>query len=180
MNEGSGAKDGNRRGVGRRAGERSVLRWGRMRVSIPWAVAAAVMVVFIWSNSTVPGDDSSSASLGVVAAVQGALQALGLPSGWVTNLLVRKTGHLLEYAALGALVSQASDPDRSPARSWLPLAIVVLAAVPAIDEAIQLFVPGREGRLADVVLDWTGATLGVLVRMLIVRTGRRGEEPSSP
>ena len=137
------------------------------------------MVVFIWTNSTVPGDDSSSASLGVVAAVQGALQTLGLPSAWVTNLLVRKMGHLLEYAALGVLVSQASDPDRSPARSWLSLAVIVLAVVPAIDETIQLFVPGREGRFADVVLDWVGASLGVLVRTLIVRTRRRGEEPSS-
>ena len=140
----------------------------RGRVSPPWAFAALAMVLFIWGNSLVPGTESAGLSLAVVEAVQGALDALGIPSGWVSNFLVRKTAHFCEYALLGFLMAQALDPGRTPSlRVLVPLALV-LVLVPSLDETIQLFVEGRSGRLADVLLDCCGAATAVLVRGLVV------------
>ena len=141
-------------------------------VSWPWVAAAACMVMLIWGNSLVPGEGSSGISLAVVDAVQRFLHGLGLPWEWVTNFLVRKTAHFTEYAALGVLVSQAGDPRGSRARFRFPAIALVLACVPCVDEAIQLFVSGRSGPLTDVLLDCCGALAGVAVRCVAVARAR--------
>ena len=40
-------------------------------------------------------------------------------------------------------------------------------AVACVDETIQLFVPGRAGRLTDVGIDTLGAALGIVLITLI-------------
>lgn len=137
-------------------------------VSWPWAVAAACMIVLIWGNSLVPGEGSSGISLAVVDAAQHLLRAVGLPGEWVTNFLVRKTAHFTEYAVLGVLASQAGDPRGSRVRLRYLVIAAVLVLVPCVDEAIQLFVSGRCGQLADVLLDCCGALTGVLARSAVV------------
>ena len=104
-----------------------------------------------------------------MSAIRSLLGSLGLPSGWVTNYLVRKTAHFTEYAVLGVLVSNALGPAwaRNP-RAYL-LVAAVLALVPSIDETIQLFVPGRSGQVTDVLLDCCGAATGAVLRALVVR-----------
>ncbi len=141
-------------------------------VSWPWVAAAVCMVILIWGNSLVPGEGSSGISLAVVDAVQRFLHGLGLPWEWVTNFLVRKTAHFTEYAALGVLVSQAGDPQGSHVRLRFPVIALVLVCVPCVDEAIQLFVSGRSGQLADVLLDCCGVLTGVALRCAAVARAR--------
>lgn len=132
------------------------------------------MIALIWGASTVPGTGSSHASLSVVEALRFVLDSLGLASGWVTNLLVRKAAHFTEYAVLGVLVSSALDPGARRTRSRILLIAAVLALVASLDESIQLFVPGRSGMVTDVLLDCCGAATGVALRTLVVR--RRGRD----
>ncbi len=139
---------------------------------MPWLVAAVCMIAFIWGNSLVPGEGSSSMSLGVLSAVRSALDALSIPSFWVTNFLIRKTAHFSEYALLGILVAQALDPDGGAWRRRLIVIGAVLVLVPSIDEGIQLFVDGRSGQVTDVLLDCCGAATGVLVRTLAAHLRR--------
>ena len=131
------------------------------------------MIALIWGASTVPGMGSSHASLSVVEALRFVLDSLGLASGWVTNLLVRKAAHFTEYAVLGVLVSSALDPGARRTRSRILLIGAVLALVASLDESIQLFVPGRSGMVTDVLLDCCGAAAGVVLRTLVVRRRRR-------
>lgn len=132
------------------------------------------MIALIWGASTVPGTGSSHASLSVVEALRFVLDSLGLASGWVTNLLVRKAAHFTEYAVLGVLVSSALDSGAKRTRSRILLIAAVLALVASLDESIQLFVPGRSGMVTDVLLDCCGAAMGVALRTLVVR--RRGRD----
>lgn len=70
---------------------------------------------------------------------------------------VRKAAHMTEYAVLSILLY-----------IWLGkwrLAIVFAAIYATSDELHQLFVPGRAGRLGDVMIDSAGAVLGVLIFM---------------
>ena len=127
------------------------------------------MALFIWMNSLVPGEGSSSLSLAVVAAIQGALGAVGLPSAWVTNLLVRKTAHFLEYALLAVLVSRAIDPRGGLGAARAAWIAAMLVFVPSVDECIQLSVPGRSGQLSDVLLDCCGGAAGALACWAIGR-----------
>lgn len=147
---------------------------GRPRRQWPWAVALVAMVCLIWGNSLVPGSGSGSLSQAVAEAVRGLLAMAGLPSGWVTNFLVRKTAHFTEYLVLALVAMQALRPHlgrRSP-RRWLATA-AFLVLVPCLDETIQLFVDGRSGQPLDVLLDCSGALTGVLLTLAVSRARQR-------
>ncbi len=79
---------------------------------------------------------------------------------------VRKCAHLAEYAVLALLLWRAlRKPARPAPPAWRwPTAGLVLAAVALYavsDEVHQLLVPSRQGSLTDVLLDTTGAALGL-------------------
>ena len=81
---------------------------------------------------------------------------------------IRKLAHLTEYGLLGLLLWRAlRQPVRHDPRPWnWPLMgrTVLLAALYAgTDEFHQLFVPSREARIHDVVIDTCGATCALLV-----------------
>lgn len=135
------------------------------------------MVCFIWGNSIIPGSESGGMSLAVRDAVRAALAGIELPAGWVTNLLVRKTGHFSEYAILGALVLAALRAAVERDRVASVAVGLILVAVSSLDEAIQLLVPGRMGLLSDVLLDCCGAASGVMACALIAHVVRRRRCP---
>jgi len=107
---------------------------------------------------------------------------------------VRKTAHVTEYAFLAALVwralrnpmVKAQRPDGRSTHieegkvalqlwrwSQAMLALGVAALYAASDEIHQLFVPTREGRFGDVVLDSAGAALGLFAIWMVGRWRRR-------
>lgn len=130
-----------------------------------FAAATGLFTLFIWANSMVPGTESGGLSLSVVAVVRSALGAFGLPSRWVTNLLVRKLAHMTEYAVLAVLASNTAQAYAAAGKHKhiYGLLVLYLIAVPCIDETIQLFIPGRCGTPVDVLIDCCGAVVGVLV-----------------
>jgi len=86
--------------------------------------------------------------------------------------LLRKTGHVVEYAVLALLWQRAlAGPDASAPWRW-PLALTVLTA--GLDEVHQAITPTREGRVADVVLDGSAAAAALLVATLGPRRAADG------
>ena len=86
-------------------------------------------------------------------------------------VLVRKTAHVLEFAALGfalRLHLAALGRYRSIRRPWL-WALSIGTVYAAADELHQLLVPGRAARLYDVGVDAVGVILGVLFFLLCRR-----------
>lgn len=152
---------------------RKLIQQTHEKVSIPWLVLTLLFIAVIWGNSLVPGEGSSSMSLGVVDIIHNALRSVGLPFEWVTDFVVRKTAHFCEYALLGILASQALDPNCRVSRGAIVVTALLCAAVPSIDETIQLFVPGRSGQVTDVLLDCCGAATGIGLRSLVVKARGR-------
>ena len=72
-----------------------------------------------------------------------------IPSYGSWDLLVKKGGHFAAYALLALLARWAG------LRPWAALALAVVYAVG--DEVHQLFIPGRNGQIADVLIDAAGA-----------------------
>lgn len=69
------------------------------------------------------------------------------------DVLLKKGAHVAEYAVLGYVLARATG---APRRAW------VLGLLYGIsDELHQSFVPGRQARAADVLLDGLGCGLGV-------------------
>ena len=84
------------------------------------------------------------------------------------HFLVRKAGHVSEYAVLAVLLCRAlpSFPATRPALRLARIGLMAIGlatAFAASDEFHQSFVPSRTASVADVCLDAAGATLGVLV-----------------
>jgi len=86
--------------------------------------------------------------------------------------LVRKTGHVVEYAALALLWRRALAGPDAPAPWRWPLALAALTA--GLDEAHQALTPTREGRVADVLLDIGAAAAALLVAALGARRAADG------
>lgn len=178
--------------------ENKVRRWMPVVAS---AVAVVALCAFIFYMSARPAVESDDMSLGVVGWFIG----LVVPDYdqmspedqlyWqhALNHPVRKTAHFLEYAALGALafnlVAQAVRARRREARAFgAPaselclqgtLAWAFSAMYAATDEFHQIFVPGRAGMVADVLLDSAGALFGIIVAALAVYFARRSAHASA-
>ena len=103
------------------------------------------------------------------------------------HFLIRKTGHLCEYAVLcllfwWALPSRERAPRAAP-RPWRReiFALVLAAAFAASDEYHQSFVLSRGASVEDVLIDTAGAAGGLAAMLGIsraARTLRRRREPA--
>jgi exopolysaccharide biosynthesis polyprenyl glycosylphosphotransferase len=94
------------------------------------------------------------------------------------SLLVRKLGHVVEYAVLGALLARTARwlvpgfvRGRGRELLWrMALAVVPFGIVVALaDEFHQTFVASRIGKLSDVAIDLLGLVASVLVMWLVWR-----------
>lgn len=80
------------------------------------------------------------------------------------QLVVRKAAHVMEYAILAVLLFRALLAGRFARSGWLAFASIIGAAVcAAADEYHQSFVRSRTGSPLDVMIDLTGALLGIAV-----------------
>jgi VanZ family protein len=81
---------------------------------------------------------------------------------------VRKCAHLTEYAVLAFLFWRAlRRPVKRDPRSWswrqAGAAVLLVAVYASTDEFHQRFVPSRDASVRDVLIDTTGAILGMLL-----------------
>jgi len=96
------------------------------------------------------------------------------------QFIVRKGAHMTEYALLGILLLYALSANRGDPRKWISSAWVLAVAYAAADEFHQVFVPGRNGSLVDVMIDATGAALGLLAASQILRLRAQRRTASAP
>lgn len=99
------------------------------------------------------------------------LDVLGRDLAMLVHVAIRKTAHLSEYLVLAVLTMRALRLTHAPTRATAMLAVGVCVAVALVDEAHQAMVPGRNGSLADVLLDGTGAAVGALLATSSDRLG---------
>ncbi len=92
--------------------------------------------------------------------------------------VARKGAHLTEYAILAMLIWRAVRmPTRGDRRPWLWkhfwIALGIAAFYASTDEIHQLYVPGREGRVHDVIIDTCGSAAGLLFIRQVGRWRKR-------
>lgn len=78
-----------------------------------------------------------------------------IPAFGAWDFLIKKSGHMLEYAVLAWLWHRALGGHKV----WAAWGLAVLYA--ATDEFHQAFTPGRHAQLADVGIDALGAAIGL-------------------
>lgn len=80
--------------------------------------------------------------------------------GKTTDAVVHRAAHVIEFAALGALVLRAVSGGKRITRRELIITLIVVALYGASDEFHQRFTPGRSSEGIAVVFDAAGGLAG--------------------
>ncbi len=153
--------------------KKSNLRW--------WAVVLLIMLlIFIFSSQ--PATQSNKLSKQVTAVIIEIIERAGLFDGGdmsaeeiasLFNRQARKYAHAGVYLLLAFFTMKALQLSgiRGFKAVFLSLAICVVYAV--IDEIHQLYVPGRGAEFSDIVIDTSGACLGILIYLMFFLTRKK-------
>ena len=94
---------------------------------------------------------------------------------------IRKAAHIAEFGMFSAAVFHGIRGER---RNWRPewafIALLIAAGYAGLDEWHQSFVPMREARIGDVLIDSTGALLAQLSIWAYLQLHRRDEPSHEP
>ena len=136
------------------------------KVKHMWApVLFGAWTIFIFARSLQPAGISKEESGRLLFFLQ----------QWVpfelTQHVVRKAAHFVEYAALGFLGWFTFELRHGWERPTFAMVLCLLVAL--CDETIQLFVEGRGGMVADIWLDLAGVLGGVVAGAVLQMLVRR-------
>lgn len=143
-----------------------------------YPIITLLWIMVIFSFSLQPGDTSAQISSGFGQWLIQTLLPFAkdfLEENWGTvHLLIRKGAHFTEYLMLGILMRSTllQYAHRLPARlggvSWLMCVVVA-----SCDETIQRYVGGRAGQVMDVLLDASGALVGIALLSLCINRRKK-------
>ena len=133
------------------------------RSRLRWTLLLVVWLAFVWGHSLVPGDESTLESSRFVFLVRPVFELLGCHDEQIMTFIIRKAAHFSEYVVLMAIGVGAARAWFRDMRARLGALWAFWVVVPVIDETIQLFVPGRDARVTDVLIDMAGGLLGAFV-----------------
>lgn len=143
------------------AAERFVLymQQEKSKAVISWCFVVICMGIIFWLSSRTADESARQSS----SVLQWLIEHLG--NIGISEFIVRKTAHLLEFTGLCFLFNVALYYTRGKVSPILSTILTSLYAV--TDEVHQLFVVGRSCELRDWAIDTCGAILGAVGTMLI-------------
>ncbi len=131
-------------------------------------IITALCISFAFIHSFMPADVSSQESSAVLVFFQNLFNIFGI-SAELTDHIVRKTAHFVEFAIIGAMMMNTaySFNKSRPYKYYFTIMFSGLMTA-VVDETIQLNVPGRAGMVTDVLLDFSGVITGSLIMLIIL------------
>jgi len=144
-----------------------------------------VLVSIIFYSSLSSGHESNTASetvtLLIVNAVSGILNLPPVKPNSelfdIIHAIVRKLAHFMEYFILCSLIYYACRKFSISAKKAKLISLISIFVLACIDETIQFFVPGRDGRVTDVIIDMSGALFAlVIIKFLDIMAFRKSIE----
>ena len=125
----------------------------KRKTALLWTMTI-LYTLLIFSFSLMKGSDSGGLSEKITIFLMPFLRMLGF-SFDNGHTAVRKLAHFGEYYILLFFVRAASE-NTFPKKGAMLCIILYGILAPVMDETIQLFVPGRNGALMDVMIDMSG------------------------
>lgn len=133
----------------------------KIYVVISWILVVICMGI-IFSLSAQTGEESSELSDSFVRKI---LEMLGLT---VDESFMRSLAHCLEFMGLSVLIFNAVYATfETKITSVIAFFGTVLYAI--TDEIHQIFVPDRAFQLSDILIDSTGALIGAVASLIILK-----------
>lgn len=134
----------------------------KIYVAVSWSLVIICMgIIFFLSAQN--GEESSDLSGSFVTAI---LEWLRID---VDESVLRTFAHGLEFMGLSALLLNAVYTTWKT--KYTPIfAFAGTVAYAITDEFHQIFVPGRAFQISDILVDSTGALVGTVVSLVILKT----------
>lgn len=130
----------------------------------------------IFAFSAQPADESTDTSMGFGAKIAGAFipgfkeltheEQIEFLEPY--DFIIRKSAHFCEYAVMGSISMLLMLQMYVRMKRRILCSVGISAFMACTDEFHQLFVEGRAGRIQDVCIDTSGATVGILIIAAIV------------
>ena len=132
-------------------------------------LAVVFWMAIIFKLSAQPGEQSNLLSTKVTTAIV-SLAKLFRPDVNVLSLnyFIRKCAHFLAYLVLGIIVLFAMRRIGLMGKQGIGFTLLLCIGYAITDELHQSFVPGRTPKLTDVLIDSSGALLGIGIYLLFV------------
>lgn len=134
---------------------------------ITMTVLSVFFVCFIWGNSLLPGTESGNLSGNVLNFVNSFLKNAGINKE-VSHYMIRKAAHFTEHMCFGACLLVTLRAYTQEVLKYISNILFIGLLVPVIDEFIQLFIDGRGGEIKDVIIDFSGLLVGIIISFIIV------------
>ena len=122
-----------------------------------WLLLVVVLTAVIFVNSSLPAPESGKLSGFAAQFVVQLSQLLDIELKGDVEHTIRKLAHFLEFACLGLLWCKTFASFRVSNRTSTGYILLLCLLTAVTDEYIQLFSLGREGKVMDVLLDFSGA-----------------------
>jgi len=124
--------------------------------------------ILIFTQSLLPADISAGQSGFIVDVLHPLVLNMGIQIDIDTfSFIIRKLAHFSEFFLLGVFWYLVYLKYTS--KSKLILIVLIHGLITAIiDETIQLFVDGRSGEVMDVLIDFSGVLIAVLIMHYII------------
>ncbi|QGU95832.1 VanZ family protein [Clostridium bovifaecis] len=136
--------------------KKTYLRW---TLVIIW-----MAVIFLFSNDPAVVSDEKSGN--VIHVLNSLGVDLNSAFGNLANFIVRKAAHFMEYFILYMLIFNALR-DEVPLKNGLIISLIATFLYACSDEMHQIFIPGREGRFKDVLIDTSGGVFAGILIMIV-------------
>ena len=145
------------------------MRNSSIRKSITKLLLCVIWLGIIFYNGTREGSISQKSSKEVVKVVS---QFVNIPLEKINkpvikfsdiNYYVRKNAHFFQYLVLSMLLCGAVRQFKLNRSSEIFLLLFFLLLFPVLDELIQKYIPGRTSNIFDIIIDFSGGVLGMLI-----------------
>lgn len=133
---------------------------------IAWLVVILWMLL-IFTLSAQPTEQTNKLSIGVTERIMSTEAAIDIDTSDTSNPIVqwnavlRKIAHFSLFLLLGVLVSYALRISGMKGYKVYLFAALFCILYAGSDELHQMFVPGRNARIFDVLIDTAGAFVGI-------------------
>ena len=130
-----------------------------------------MILIFMFSNQA--GDVSKENNKFVIYVFELFGMDLNSIFGALSNFIVRKAAHFIEYFILYVLVYRAINTKKNSDIKVFIWSILIVFLYACSDELHQAFVPGRGPAFSDVLIDTSGGLTAFLVMYILSYTKKQ-------
>ena len=132
-------------------------------------LAAVFWMAIIFKLSAQPGEQSNLLSTKVTTLIVSLAQQFRPDVNVMSlNYFIRKCAHFLAYLVLGIVVLFATRRIGYTGKKGIVFTLMLCIGYAITDELHQAFVPGRTPKLMDVLIDSSGASIGIGMFLLFI------------